>query len=50
MVPVSIGMVAITAAYLGCSYEIIDTRTAWAHSIVDEAMPEWRVSSRLKIR
>jgi hypothetical protein len=36
MFPVSIGMVAITAAYLGCPYEIIDTHTAWAHPIVDE--------------
>ncbi len=36
MFPVSIGMVAITAAYLGCPYEIIDTHTAWAHPIVDD--------------
>ena len=36
MFPVSVGMVAITAAYLGCPYEFVDTRTAWAYPIVDD--------------
>jgi len=36
MFPVSGRMVAITAAYLGCPLEFIDTETVWSHPIVDD--------------
>ncbi len=34
--PVSTGMVAVLAAYLGCPLQLLDTRTTWAHPILED--------------
>jgi hypothetical protein len=58
MFPVSINMVAITAAYLGSPLQFVNTSTTWSHPIVDDwarrpafrfrpANRWWRVSERL---
>jgi len=34
--PVSTGLVAILAGYLGCPVRLLDTRTSWAYPIIDD--------------
>ena len=36
MFPVAGRMVAITAAYLGCPLEFLNTETVWAHPAIDD--------------
>lgn len=58
MFPVSINMVAITAAYLGSPLQFVNTSTTWSHPIIDNwaqrpafrfdpASKWWHVSERL---